>query len=321
MTLIERYLHAVRGFLPASRQEDIIRELSDDIHSQVADKEEALGRPLTESEQSALLKQFGHPMLLASKYRPQRHLIGPALFPFYWFALKMGLGAALIVHLAIGIAMVAGGQPPDRIIGPLAAFPFGPAVTVFGWVTLVFAVIDVMLPHLRGIDTWNPHTLPMPRTEPVPSRVGLICEIIASTGFLLWWLAVPRFPFLIFGPAASFMELTPAFQSVHLPIAALWLASLMALWAILLRPDWARFHVVARLLLTGVGLVAALVLLRAGPLVASANVAAVSGNLDDVVRAVNLASQLGLAAWAAVSVFELLRVLWRSQRAHAIPRP
>ena len=39
MTLIDRYLHAVRSFLPASRQDDIIRELSDDIYSQAADRE------------------------------------------------------------------------------------------------------------------------------------------------------------------------------------------------------------------------------------------------------------------------------------------
>jgi len=174
MTLIDRYLHAVRSFLPASRQDDIIRELSDDIYSQAADREEALGRPLTDAETGALLRQFGHPMLLAAKYRPQRQLIGPPLFPFYWFALKTALGAALIVHGAIALAMVVGGQPADRIIGPLAAFPFGPAVTVFGWVTLAFAGIQMVMPHLRGIDAWNPDRLPIPGTEAVPSRLGLV---------------------------------------------------------------------------------------------------------------------------------------------------
>ena len=69
MTLIDRYLHAVRSFLPASRQDDIIRELAEDIHAQAADREEALGRPLTDAETGALLRQFGHPMLLAAKCR------------------------------------------------------------------------------------------------------------------------------------------------------------------------------------------------------------------------------------------------------------
>jgi hypothetical protein len=313
MTLIDRYLHAVRGFLPASRQEDIIRELSEDIHSQVGDREEALGRPLTESETGDLLKRFGHPMVLAAKYRPQHQLIGASLFPFYWFALKMALGAALIVHLAIAIAMVAGGQPLDRIIGPLAVFPVDAAVTVFGWVTLVFAGIQLLVPHLRGFDSWNPNALPTPQYELVPSRVGLKFEIIGSTGFLLWWLAVPRFPFLIFGPASSFLELTPAFHSAHLPIAALWLVSLAGLWTILLR-RWARSSFTARLISNGFTLVMALVLLRAGTLVALAHAGEAWAGAADVARAINIGIQLALVVTVAGSVWELLRSAWRSQR-------
>jgi hypothetical protein len=316
MTLIDRYLHAVRSFLPASRQDDIVRELSEEIHAQAADREEALGRPLTDAETGALLRQFGHPMLLAAKYRPQRQLIGPPLFPFYWFALKMALAAALIVHGAFAFAMIAGGQPPDRIIGQLAAFPFGPAVTVFGWVTLVFAGIQVVMPHLRGIDVWNPNTLPIPRNEPVPSRVGLMFEIVGSTGFLIWWLALPRVPFLILGPAATFLDLTPGFQSAHLPIAVLWLCSLAGLWTILLK-GWARSSFVARLITNGFSLVSALVLLRAAPLVMMAS-GAPATTAGGVAHAVNVAIRLGLAATVIVSVWELLRSAWRSQRQRAV---
>ena len=45
--------------------------------------------PLTEAEQSELLKQRGHPWLMASRYLPQQYLIGPALFPYYRQALTM----------------------------------------------------------------------------------------------------------------------------------------------------------------------------------------------------------------------------------------
>ena len=81
--LIERYLQNVRLSLPAARREDIVRELAEDIRTQIADREEELGRTLTEDEQEAVLKHFGHPLALATRYGPQRHVIGPALFPVY----------------------------------------------------------------------------------------------------------------------------------------------------------------------------------------------------------------------------------------------
>ena len=40
---------------------------------------------------SAILKRCGSPMMVAGRLGPQRHLIGPALFPIYEFVLKMVL--------------------------------------------------------------------------------------------------------------------------------------------------------------------------------------------------------------------------------------
>ena len=57
MELLDRYLHAVKFWLPKAQQDDIIKELSDNILSQMEDKESELGRPLNEAEQSAILKQ------------------------------------------------------------------------------------------------------------------------------------------------------------------------------------------------------------------------------------------------------------------------
>ena len=41
------------------------------------EKEESLGRPLTRNEMEALLKAFGHPLIVAGRYRTFNHLIGP----------------------------------------------------------------------------------------------------------------------------------------------------------------------------------------------------------------------------------------------------
>src|ERR1043166_7645287 len=89
MELIERYLQAVKFWLPKEQKQDIIAELSEDIYSQVEEKESALGRKLNHLEVEGILLQRGRPVLVANRYQPQRYLIGPVLFPIYTFVLKM----------------------------------------------------------------------------------------------------------------------------------------------------------------------------------------------------------------------------------------
>ena len=62
MTLVERYVRAVRDFLPSGQKDDITNELSDSIQSRFEDEASARGRPLTEEEQVAILRSLGHPM-------------------------------------------------------------------------------------------------------------------------------------------------------------------------------------------------------------------------------------------------------------------
>src|SRR2546427_8606283 len=89
--LVERYLQAVRFWLPKAQQEDILAELSEDLRSQIEEKETELGRPLDEAEMAAILKRCGSPIVVASRFQSQQYLIGPALFPVYKFVLKMVL--------------------------------------------------------------------------------------------------------------------------------------------------------------------------------------------------------------------------------------
>ncbi len=52
MQLIERYIEAVKFWLPKAQQEDIAAELHTNILAQAEDREAALGRPLQEDEES-----------------------------------------------------------------------------------------------------------------------------------------------------------------------------------------------------------------------------------------------------------------------------
>ena len=110
MELLDRYLQAVRKYLPKRRQDDIVEELSVEIQAQMEEMEAGLGRTLTEEERVALIKHYGHPMVVAARYMPQKHLVGPGLFPYYWFTLTRALGLAAVVYVIVNACMFAFGH-------------------------------------------------------------------------------------------------------------------------------------------------------------------------------------------------------------------
>lgn len=77
MDLVNRYLEAVRFWLPKGQQDDIVAELGEDLRSQMEERETASGHPLDEDGIAAILRERGHPMKVACQYRSARPLIGP----------------------------------------------------------------------------------------------------------------------------------------------------------------------------------------------------------------------------------------------------
>jgi len=119
MELLERYLQAVRTYLIRRRRDDIVKELGDNILSEMEDKAEELGRPLTEAEQCEVLKQHGHPLFAAARYGrlPLQYLIGPTLFPIYWYAVQLIIGFVAAFHLMIAFVMLFSTRTVFSIIG------------------------------------------------------------------------------------------------------------------------------------------------------------------------------------------------------------
>src|SRR4051812_23367944 len=124
MNVVDRYLLAVKVFLPRAAQQDILAELSEDIHSRIDDREGSLGRPLTAAEEESLVTECGHPALLAGRYGPRRHLIGAEVFPFYWLVLKVIFAVTAGVQLAIAIAMFSAGHGDQALRQVFRVLPF-----------------------------------------------------------------------------------------------------------------------------------------------------------------------------------------------------
>jgi hypothetical protein len=251
--LVDRYLQAVRFWLPKShRQEDLITELGEDLRSQIDDKETELRRPLDKADTAEILKRCGSPMMVAGRLGPQRHLIGPALFPIYEFVLKMVLLWILIPVFVFIVcpANVAnsGGNWALAAVSTLGQLWSGLFIAA-GIITLVFAIIERTNTHLGTEIKWDPLKLPPVRQEQrKPSLLKAACEFGFNIFGLIWLLLVPYYPFLILGPAAAFLKAGPLVHPFYIPFVLLSIVALVRSGITLARPHWAWFPLVSQLL-------------------------------------------------------------------------
>jgi hypothetical protein len=252
MELLDRYLQAVRFWLPKTqRQDDLLAELGEDLRSQIEDKETELGRLLDPSEMSAILKKCGSPMMVAGRLGPQRHLIGPALFPIYEFVLKMVLLWILVpvFIFIVGPATVANsGSWSSGVLNTIGGLWSGLFIAA-GIITLVFAIVERTNSHLGCDLKWDPLKLPPVRAqEAKPSLFKAVCEFGFGWFGLIWLLLVPHYPFLILGPAAAFLKAGPIVHQFYLAFVLLSVVSLVRSGITLARPQWTWFPLLSQLL-------------------------------------------------------------------------
>ena len=229
MELLDRYLQAVRFWLPKAQQQDIIAELSSDLHSQIDDRETELGRPLNDAELEVILRKCGSPILVASRYRPQTQLIGPALFPIYGFVMKVVLLWILlpVFFVIVGPAMIVPATDRWAALFETWSALSSSLFAAAGVITLIFAVLERTQARLHLFEKWSLRSLPpAPKTEKPPSRTQGIFELICGVVGLLYLLAIPHAPFLILGPAAAFLKPAPMWHSFYLPLILLSLVGL-----------------------------------------------------------------------------------------------
>jgi hypothetical protein len=195
MELIERYLQAVKFWLPRRQRNDIIAELSADIYAQIEEREAELGRKLAEPEVEALLKQRGHPLLVANRFQPQGYLIGPGFFPVYCFVLKIVALCYLIPWLLVWIGLMTF-SPVYRAeqthsswfaaLGSMWASFFGTAFVVVGMLTIGFAILERMQDRIHFFDRWSPSKLPLVRDPHLIPRASSSVELAVNLLFFAW---------------------------------------------------------------------------------------------------------------------------------------
>jgi hypothetical protein len=266
MELLDSYLRAVKRYLPRAQRNDIVAELSVELRSQMESREDELGRPLSDSEQMVIFKEYGDPMLVARRYRQLGRsltigweLIGPELFPMYLIIL--GGNLTIAVGLTLGILFYI--HEPIRV-GTILR----PAVIQIACVTITFTILNLIRRKFPQPWYYPPAELaPLIPVAPWYSGSGLAVWSV----FTLWWLAVPIFPSLLLGSASAGLTLAPSWHRFYLPVLLL-LAIGAAQRAInLARPWWSWLLPLARFIANAVGLALQYPMIKSYPYVVVAD--------------------------------------------------
>jgi hypothetical protein len=257
MELLDRYLNAVKFWLPKPQRQDIIAELSEDIRSEVEEREAGLGRRLSDDELAAILKRRGSPFAAAQRFLPERHLIGPGLFPIYLFVLKLVAFFYLVPWLAVWACLVLfvpsyrTSHPGAALIGTLGTL-WQIALFAFAAVTIGFAGAERIGQRSVRRENWDPRRLPRVRDRRRILRSSSAAEIVFGIIFLFFWLGALRFPAI---SAAHLAAASPASEPAPISLGPVWesfrtgyywpVAALAALGVVLasfnlFRPYWTR---------------------------------------------------------------------------------
>jgi hypothetical protein len=310
MELIDRYLQSVKSALPKRQQEDVVRELTDEVLSRVEERENALGRPLTEDEQVALLKQLGHPWLLASRYRKQRYLIDPSIFAIYWIVLRLILVVVFFAMTIGAVSLAATGQGFGPALRILWEYPMA-AIKVFAWVTLVFVVLDIVQAKLNFFEKWDPRSLPkLSKKHKCASARDSIAAMVAASVFGVWWLVALKHQFWLFGPAANFIQLGPVFQTIFPLYVVMVVVDVLRHAVVLVRPGWDRGRFAFRIFYRSLTLLTLFFLVNARDVLVTGK--ATDPNLQTGLVGINQGIHIGLSITAVIVAAQILWDLYNT---------
>jgi hypothetical protein len=321
MNLLERYLIAVGEHLPARGRADMLAELRVNLEAEIEGREEELGRALTEAEVAQVLEAHGMPVLVAARYGPQQFLIGPGLFPFYWYTLKRSFPYVVAIYalVQITVAIIASGSGPDlgQRIG--AAFGHFPAVALTFWsvMTLGFAAFEFAqgryVPKM-ALPKWSANDLPAADSTPQgKSTANIVADLIVSVLIVVWLLAVPDHPYLVIGPGAELVNglpfgLTPEWHVFYWQIVGL-LIAMLPFKVLMVLPNLRRWRRHIDLVISGMGILILVIMVQvrqyfvAGAQITSENLHSLAG--------INAGISFGFKVALAISAVKFCWDVWK----------
>jgi hypothetical protein len=256
----------VKILLPLNKRDDIAAEIRSNLLSLMEDEEALLGRSLDTAEFGAILQRHGNPILVAGRYRdaPARRLIGPALFPLYWFTLRAVVLLVIAINIIVAAFLHAKSPSLATTLLHMGSNIWLGAIAAVGWITISFAVLEYFQLDVKFLRFWNPQSLPaIPRP---PARVSARVQIIAGMVVLpLWALALYSPRTMLLGGATVF-DLSPAWYAMRVPLLLLAAFGIVRACLKLDRFASAEWVPLVRIVLNLAGVAFLILLLQAGDL-------------------------------------------------------
>lgn len=304
MEILDRYLKAVKCWLPSEQRQDIIAELSEDLHSQIEDKESELGRPLDNAEVDAILKKLGPPLLVAQRYLPPRYLIGPALFPTYSMVLRLSwmfiYTPWLLIVIGLKILAASGGAHTGAVASGMFEPFFRSLFIQFAVITGVFTAIERTHANAEFLKTWNPRKQLKVRDPNRITRTSSISELAWYAVLLLWWVNVLRIPI-----SGVNISMAPAVSRLYWPILFLIVCQAIIDCVNVFRPHWNPRRAAIRGVVDGMSFLVIgyflLIWARGGTLVTVSGAMLSSAEIAAAQKAITYGWSVVLLIWAAVS--------------------
>lgn len=249
MNWLERYTFAVKSHLPANVRQDVADELLSDLEDERDHRAESLGRDLTEDEIKTLLKERGHPILVAARFQPRPTLVSEELYPLYLLMLRW---VVLTIALAqVVMAVMTGLNQPEPNFWQLIPQLFWNIVQGglygFAWLTLAFYLFGSSVQFTDLFKHWKPEQLPQVTAQgEYISRTGSAFEVVFLSYFIAW---INRVIPQSLGDSAITFVFSDHWPTLLPWINAIILASIAISVGKLLFPYWTRRKIVIDLLL------------------------------------------------------------------------
>ncbi len=319
MKLTDRYVAEVGKHLPRKTRGDIEAELRSTLEDMLEDRSQKRGCPVDDALVIELLKEYGPPEKVADTYHPTHYLIGPRVYPFFLFVLKIVSAVLTVVLLAgLGIQLASHSLAGAELMKAIGSGLLGiltAAIQAFGNIVLVFAILERVLPAAdfkldEEKNEWDPASL---LEEPEPDEIKpweSIAGIVFTAAAMLLFNLYPQligFNFLKNGGWTSIPMLTDAFFRWLPYINLLW-ALQIALQIILLRRG--RWQASTRWLSIAldVGSIVIGILLLAGPAIVSLSAQSLqAAGVFDAKTADLLSRMLVQGARAVIAIIVVLQ--------------
>lgn len=222
--VIDAYVAEVMRRVPARERNEIGLELRGLLSEMLSDRAEGEGRAADDAMVLAMLRDFGTPTEVATRYRPPGMVVIPAE-QTRSFALLSLIGVGL--QWALTLPQVFNGQP-------IVAWWFSWGLGALWWPGFL-AMAALASAGFRAMGwfkpTWHPRIVDPERVQRAPMTIGLLWFAIGVVFMVcLPWL-VPLMP----APLAQALAFDPDFLRGRAPFALpLWIAD-FALMAVALR--------------------------------------------------------------------------------------